>query len=506
MILSKENLSKIPKNSSVNIPVEALFELPEKVLQFGTGVLLRGLPNHFIDEANRNGVFNGRVVIVKSTDKGGTEEFTRQDNLFTLCVRGISEGKQIDEKIINSSISRVLSASTEWTKILELAKSKDLQVVISNTTETGIKLVNEDVLALSPPSSFPGKLLAFLYERYRAFEGSYTSGLVILPTELIPDNGKLLKNICMQLAAINQFDEDFMYWLINSNDFCNTLVDRIVPGSLPKDEHQEVTKLLGYEDDLMIMSEPYSLWAIETNSDRTKEILSFAKTDPGVVIADSINKHRELKIRLLNAPHTFSCALAIWCGFSTVKQAMENKTFRDYISELMVNEIIPTLVSSEINEKEATQFATRILDRFANPFIAHEWINISFQYTSKVITRCLPVLLKHYKTSSKAPRCISLGLAAYILFMQSVKNEDGNYVGEIDGKEYILKDDKANVLYNHWQKKDHVKVIRSVLSDKSLWNQDLSLLPELEMAVQSAMEQLTTKGYKRLFNNELVSI
>lgn len=37
----------------VNLPKASLFALPEKVLQFGTGVLLRGLPDYFVDKANR---------------------------------------------------------------------------------------------------------------------------------------------------------------------------------------------------------------------------------------------------------------------------------------------------------------------------------------------------------------------------------------------------------------------------------------------------------------------
>jgi len=76
MNLSKENLSTI-RTTGVIKPGAALFDLPEKVLQFGTGVLLRGLPDYFIDNANRQGVFNGRVVVVKSTDSGDAGGFDR---------------------------------------------------------------------------------------------------------------------------------------------------------------------------------------------------------------------------------------------------------------------------------------------------------------------------------------------------------------------------------------------------------------------------------------------
>ena len=183
-------------------PELADFSLPEKVLQFGTGALLRALPDYLINKANRQGVFNGRVVVVKSTDSGSATAFDKQDGLYTICLRGIENGEQIDENIISSAISRVLSAKKQWKEILELAESPDLEIVISNTTEVGIQLVSEDIKE-TPPESFPGKLLSFLYTRYRHFEGDRSKGLVIVPTELLPKNGSLLESIILELAHLN---------------------------------------------------------------------------------------------------------------------------------------------------------------------------------------------------------------------------------------------------------------------------------------------------------------
>ena len=110
MNLSRANINNIQRKPGVVSPDDNIFSLPEKVLQFGTGVLLRGLPDYFIDKANRQGIFNGRVVVVKSTANGGTDEFSKQDGLYTIRVRGIENGKTCDDMIINSSISRVISA------------------------------------------------------------------------------------------------------------------------------------------------------------------------------------------------------------------------------------------------------------------------------------------------------------------------------------------------------------------------------------------------------------
>lgn len=137
MNLSRYTLKNIPAKN-VEVPADGLFELPEKVLQFGTGVLLRGLPDYFIHKANMQGIFNGRVVVVKSTSKGDSSAFEKQDGLFTLCIRGLEKGEKVEENIINSSISRVLSAQENWEEILKCAHNSEMKIIISNTTEVGI--------------------------------------------------------------------------------------------------------------------------------------------------------------------------------------------------------------------------------------------------------------------------------------------------------------------------------------------------------------------------------
>jgi len=258
---------KLP--ATFNVPGEYVFNLPEKVLQFGTGVLLRGLPGFYIDKANKHNVFNGRIVVVKSTGSD-VDDFAAQDCVYTQCIKGIVDGKAVEENIINASISKVVAAQTNWDVIMKYAESADMQVIISNTTEIGIELKADDDIFAAPPESFPGKLLAFLYKRFQHFKGSDESGMVIIPTELIVDNGIKLKEIILKLATINNLGSDFIEWIHSANDFCNSLVDRIVPGALKKQDQSAFEHKAGYSDALTIMSEPYSLWAIESSSIKTK--------------------------------------------------------------------------------------------------------------------------------------------------------------------------------------------------------------------------------------------
>lgn len=496
MILNKENLKNISADN-VNIPAAELLELPERVIQFGTGVLLRGLPDYFIDKANRNGIFNGRVLVVKSTAKGGSDAFSKQDNLYTLCVKGIEDGKNVEENTINSSISRVLSASQDWAEILKAAHNPDLQVVISNTTEVGI-VASEDKITETPPQSFPGKLLAFLHERFTAFNGSAESGMVIVPTELISDNADKLKDILLNLAIHNKLSWDFQQWLKTANHFCKTLVDRIVPGKLPAEAQESIEKELGYSDELMIMAEPFRLWAIESSSERVKEILSFAKADKGIFIVPSINKFKELKLRLLNGTHTFSCGLAILSGFNTVKEAMADETFANYVSNLMQGEIAHSLENDDITYNDAVDFAKSVIDRFSNPFLEHKWQAITLNFTSKMQMRNMPLIRKYYSQKNEVPPLMAIGLAAYIIFMNTAK-EGETFTANINDKKFAIDDEFAQILFDYW--KNPETAIDNILGDRRLWDKNLNNYPGFNAAIKNYVELLQNKGAKETLSN-----
>jgi tagaturonate reductase len=492
MKLSRYTLKNIT-SEKVIVPDEEVFELPEKVLQFGTGILLRGLPDYFIDRANREGVFNGRVVMIKSTAKGDTSAYDKQDGLYTLCERGFRNGERTEENIINSSISRVLVAQNDWSKILECARDKNFEIIISNTTEVGITLVQEDIRKF-PPSSYPGKWLAILYERFKAFNGSEDSGFVIVPTELIVDNGKKLESIVLELAHLNSLDDKFIEWLEKCNYFCSSLVDRIVTGIPDEKIKDSIENELGYKDELLTVSEVYSLWAIE-GDEKIKNILSFSQVGDGMVIEPNIDLHRELKLRLLNGTHTLTCGLAFLAGYRTVRDAMEDKLPSTFIENLMKNEIAPS-IPYKIDSETKEVFISNVLDRFRNPHINHLWKNITLNYTSKMKMRCVPVLINHYKENDTPPSLFSLGFAAYLYFMKAVSQQGKAFYGEFEGEPYLIEDEMASKFYKLWNNKPVDALVKEVLKDTDLWDHDLTQLNGFQEAVTSNLQSIITNGAK----------
>ncbi|HEY6063240.1 MAG TPA: tagaturonate reductase, partial [Chitinophagaceae bacterium] len=418
------------------------------------------------------------------------------DGLYTVCVRGVENGKTIQENIINASISRVLGAKTEWKRILECAHNPEMKIIISNTTEVGIQLVQDDISS-DPPVSFPGKLLAFLYERFKAFNGSKESGMVIVPTELITDNGSKLESIVLELAHRNTLDFKFIEWVENHNTFCNSLVDRIVPGKPNAEDTKKLETALGYEDELLTMSEVFRLWAIEGN-EKIKEALSFCKTDEGVVITPDITLFKELKLRLLNGTHSFNCGLAYLSGFNITREAVTDKIFSVFAKNLMHAEIakaIPYQIDAKIKE----DFANRVFERFGNPFIDHQWLSITVQYTSKMKMRNMPLLLRHYELNDSPPVHMATGFAGFLLYMKATRKDGKKYFGERNGVEYEIKDDSAEYFYNAWRnttpgKPDSYRVALEVMSNEEMWDTDLTQLPGFLQVVQEQLQDMIANG------------
>ncbi|WP_025761182.1 tagaturonate reductase [Dyadobacter tibetensis] len=484
-------------------PQREIFDFPEKALFFGTGVLLRGLPLYFIDKANKNGVFKGRVVVVKSTDKGDISAYARQDNCFTTVVRGEEKGKSIMENEVNYAISRVLTAADEWSDILEFARSPNLNLVVSNTTEVGITYVDEDFMA-GPPSSFPGKLLAVLYERYQAFKGDPAKGLGIVPTELVSENGDQLRHILLRHVERNGLETGFRHWLLTANHFCNSLVDRIVPGEIKGALKDKLEAELGYQDDLMIMAEPYRLWAIEGDA-QVKELLSFAQIDEGVKVVPSIADYKELKLRLLNAPHTFCCGVAYLSGHSSVKAAMKDSNFVHFMEGIMSQEIALCL-PKHIEKEQIKAFSETVLDRFRNEFLDHQWLSISTNYTTKMKMRCVGLIENWYQNSAEVPHYMAFAFAAYIRFMKAVDRQGNGFQGEASQGCYTINDSEASLLASIWADAslNMSAKVQVILSQIGLWGSDLSSLPGFAKTVERYLEHMladrpiTLKAWKNI--------
>src|SRR5215203_6343013 len=142
--LSPALLPALASHDDLTIPSDAQLALPVRAVQFGTGALLRGLVDALLDDANRQGLFGGRVVMIGSTGSGRDRAINDQGGLFTLVVQGLVDGAARRDFRVVSSVSRALAASMQWADVLRCAERPELELIFSNTTEVGIVLDESD--------------------------------------------------------------------------------------------------------------------------------------------------------------------------------------------------------------------------------------------------------------------------------------------------------------------------------------------------------------------------
>ncbi|MEW4922878.1 tagaturonate reductase [Algibacter sp. 2305UL17-15] len=455
----------------------------ERIIQFGEGNFLRAFANWMIHEMNKHANFDAGVVAIQPINQGLIKMLNDQDGLYTLYLNGIKNGKAISEHEIIDCIQRGINPYENYNAFLVLAENPDLRFVISNTTEAGISYSENDRLNDAPPISYPAKLTALLHKRFQTFGGASDKGLIVIPCELIDRNGDNLKRIILQYAEDWSLGSDFSDWINEDNIFCNTLVDRIVPG-YPREKMDAITQELGYKDNLVVEGEQFHLWVIEA-PETVKEEIPAEACGLNIVFTDNMEPYRTRKVRILNGAHTSLVPVGYLYGIDKVRESLEDEVVGTYLRNTIFNEICPTL---DLPEAELNQFSNDVLDRFRNPYLEHALMSISLNSTSKFKTRVLPSIIEYIKRKNSLPKGLLFSLASLIAF----------YKGERNGETYEVKDDQAALDFfaAQWATNAIPSIVKATLSNTGFWGEDLTKYEGLEHTVRENLETIQTKGMK----------
>ena len=434
---------------------------PVKILQFGEGNFLRAFVDWILQDLNDKGVINANVAVVQPMPMGRVAELEKQDGLYTLCLDGIDDGKEVQNRQIIDVISDFINPFEQYDKFLKYAEDPNLEIVISNTTEAGIVLDPNDTDLTKCPNSFPGKLLALLRTRFLKFNGDMSKGLAIIPCELIDHNGDELKRVLIELAKINKMPEAFMMWLKTANHFTSTLVDRIVPG-YPKDKAAEIQEAMGFNDNNIVKGEIFHLWVLQKEP-FIQSKLPADKSGLNVIFADDITPYKQRKVKILNGSHTAMVPVAYLSGIDTVRESVTDPDVGKFVQELVNEEIKPTI---DLPKDQMDAFANSVIERFMNPFIRHELMSIALNSTTKFKTRLLQTYNDYRAKFGKSPKHILFSFASLCVF----------YKGKRGDEDIKLADDQKYLDFwkELWTKTDFTDIAKTALCQKDIWDQDLS--------------------------------
>ncbi|QDR82315.1 tagaturonate reductase [Sporomusa termitida] len=479
-----------------DLEVFAASHLPERVIQFGEGNFLRAFVDWMIHRLNKQGLFNGRIVVVQPIADGLAGSINEQDGLYTLLLRGLQAGRIVEQKELISSVSRGINPYTDWAACLACAENPAIEFVVSNTTEAGIIYDPADRPDKLPPVSFPGKLTVYLYHRFQHFQGEAAKGMVILPCELIERNGEQLQAIVLRLAREWGLPAAFAAWVSEHNTFVNTLVDRVVTG-YPREEAGELEQYLGYQDRLLTTGELFHLWVIEGPA-ALAERLPFAKTGLNVIWTNDMSPYRTRKVRILNGAHTASVPVAYLYGLEAVKEMMDHPVMGKFIRQVIWEEIVPSI---NLDREMLSDFAGSVIERFENPFIKHYLLSILLNSSAKFKTRNLPSLLAYYQQNGVLSEKLVFSLAALITVYKDGVIDGSAMKAQRAAGEFIMKDDLPTLEFcaAAWRDYDGsaqsaAKVAQAILGNTGIWGTDLTAVPGLTPMIAAYLYDICEHG------------
>lgn len=335
---------------------------PTPIVQFGTSRFLQAHADLFFSE----GKPARRVTVVQSSGdsaRAGRLAALADPAGFPVRIRGLWDGAVIDEERRVKSVVRALSTTADWAEV-ERIVTDEAEVILSNTGDSGFDALPVD--AGSAPvqeMSYPAKLFHLLKARHAAGRPPLT----IFPTELVPDNGAVLRDRVLDIARAGDCAPPLAEWL-EACIWANSLVDRIV---------SEPIAPAG------AVAEPYALWAIEAQPG-----LVAPTRHPSIKIVGRLETVERLKLHILNLGHT--AMVAFWQEAGARDGALVREVLQgeigDRLRALMEKEVIPGFAAHGMEEK-ARAYLVTTLERFANPFLDHRLADIAENHSQKIDRR-----------------------------------------------------------------------------------------------------------------------
>ena len=173
-----------------------------------------------MDIANRNGLFDGGIVVVKAGHVSLPDTHKRYGNFYNTLM----SGSFADGSRALPSVEKTLDCRADYAEFIALSRLNTLRFIISDFTGRIVFKENDHFDGI--PETYPGILTKILYYRYAAFSGDKDKGLVVLPLDVEKNCGEELRTCVLALTRTWHLPKGFAEWVKEANVFCNTFVEK----------------------------------------------------------------------------------------------------------------------------------------------------------------------------------------------------------------------------------------------------------------------------------------
>ena len=484
--LSTQHLGTLPPE--VTRPAYSRNDLKLGIVHLGIGAFMRAHLAAATEAALAAGNWRWGIVGVSLRQPDTRDALQPQDGLYTLAIRDADAQGQPRQRLqVIGAVRRLLVAAEDPQAVLAQIAAPETRIVSLTVTEKGychdpatgaLRLDHPDIVHdlahPTAPRSAIGMLVYGLQLRYVRGLGPLT----LMSLDNLPANGRVLR------AAVLRFAQEIHPALAERIDaecrFPCSMVDRIVPRTTDADR-AAVSQALGCEDRWPVLGEPFFDWAVEDE---------FAAGRPdwtlgGARFVTDAEPFERLKLRMVNGTHSSIAYLGAMAGWQTVDKAIAQPALRTHIEALMRDEIEPTL--TDLPGLDLAAYRCNLLQRYANPALAHRTQQIAMDGSQKLPQRLLGTLRDRLAKGLPVPR-MALGVAAWMHYLRGVDEL---------GQTYVIDDPHAAALTALYQRTLGQGVTLQAVHDMLAYAPvfgDLAGHATLAQALLSALQSLQTQG------------
>ena len=383
------------------------------VVHFGPGAFHRVHQACYFDGALAHDRRWG-ICEVSLRTSGVRDALEPQDGLYTIAILDAKTSYRVV-----GALREFLVAAESPAGVLARLAHRDTKLVTATITEKGYCLRADGTLDFSHPDiqndvRHPGSPLSFV--------GYVTEGLRLRREQNLPPpnivscdnltgNGAKLRRAVVDLAR--QRDAGLAAWVENEVAFPSTMIDSITPAT---DDalRARVAGDLGVIDRWPVQREFFTQWVVE---DVTRgEVPDWRAI--GVTVTSDVEQFEQAKLRLLNGAHSTLAYLGSLAGHETVAQAMHDAGLSSFVTQLMTEDIAPTLAAPNLTDYIAT-----ILRRFRNPSIRHLLSQIAWDGSQKLPFRLLGTIADALAAGRPIAR-LCMPIAAWFHFLRRKARKD----------------------------------------------------------------------------------
>jgi len=381
---------------------------PTGIVHLGIGAFHRAHQAVYFDRLLSQGEIGWMIRGASLRSADVADQLNPQSGLYT-CVEQ-DRGGEVSRVI--GSVRDVLVGPADPRRLVAVMAHPDIALVTLTITEKGYELdpgtgalnldsaaIRHDVEHPDSPQTGPGYLVAALARRRADGLAPFT----ILSCDNLPENGRRTRAAVLELAR--QTDPGLADWIADTTAFPCSMVDRIVPATTEADIEALAVRE-GYRDAGMVKAEAFSQWVVEDRFCNRRPPLERV----GVEMTLDVAPWEKIKLRQLNGAHSALAYLGGLAGYTHVHEAVADPHLRAFV-EALWDEVEPTL--DRPDGFDGAVYRQALLDRFANPALAHRLHQIAMDGSQKLPQRLLATLADRRAGGRSSP-ALELAIAAWM--------------------------------------------------------------------------------------------